>query len=124
MKERRMTMKQSWFCFKHLSFSSTYLQSTGKNTIQKQPPEVFIKKGVLKNFAKFRGKHQCQSLFFNKAAGLRPATLLKKRLLHRCFTVNFAKCVRSPFLQNTSGRLLLTIPFRCRDAKHLLSQLL
>ena len=50
-----------------------------------------IKKGVLRNFAKFTGKHLCQSLFFNKVAGLRPATLLKKRLWHRCFPVNFAK---------------------------------
>ena len=33
--------------------------------------EVFCKKGVLKNFTKFRGKHPCQSLFFNKVAGLR-----------------------------------------------------
>ena len=37
-----------------------------------------VKKGVLRNFAKFTGKHLCQSLFFNKAAGLRPATLLKR----------------------------------------------
>ena len=51
-----------------------------KTTTQKQPPEVFYKKGVLKNFTKFTGKHLCQSLFFNKVAGLRPATLLKKRL--------------------------------------------
>ena len=29
---------------------------------QKQPPEVFLKKGVLKNFAKFRGKQLWQSL--------------------------------------------------------------
>ena len=40
--------------------------------------ELFCKKGVLKNFAKFTGKHLCQSLFFDKAAGLRSATLLKK----------------------------------------------
>ena len=26
-------------------------------------PEVFCKKGVLRNFAKFTGKHLCQSLF-------------------------------------------------------------
>ena len=32
-------------------------------------PEVFYKKGVLKNFAKLTGKYLCQSLFFNKAAG-------------------------------------------------------
>ena len=38
---------------------------------------------------------------------LRPATLLKKRLWHRCFPVNFVKFLRTPFLQNTSGWLLL-----------------
>ena len=31
---------------------------------------MFCKKGVLKNFTKFTGKHLCQSLFFNKVAGL------------------------------------------------------
>ena len=35
-------------------------------------------KGVLRNFAKFTGKHLCQSLFFNEVAALIPATLLKK----------------------------------------------
>ena len=67
-----------------------------------------MKKGVLENFAKFLGKHLCQSLFFNKVAGLRPATLLKKRLWLRCFPVNFAKFSKQPFLQNTSGLLLVT----------------
>ena len=46
---------------------------------------------VLKNFAKFIRKHPCWSLLFNKVAGLKPATLLKKRLRDRCFPVNFAK---------------------------------
>ena len=31
--------------------------------------QVFGKKGVLKDFAKFTGKHLCQSLFFNEVAG-------------------------------------------------------
>ena len=72
-------------------------------------PEVFCKKGVPKNFAKFAGKHLCQSLFLIKlqALDLRPATLLKKRLWRRCFPVNFAKFLRTPFQQNTSGRLFL-----------------
>ena len=52
-------------------------------------PKVFCRKGVLRNFAKFTGKHLCQSLFFNKVADLRSTTLLKKRLLHRCFPLNF-----------------------------------
>ena len=68
-----------------------------------------MKKGVLKNFTKFTGKHLCQSLFFNKVAGLRPTTLLKKRLWHKCFLVNFGKFLRTPFWQNTSGRLLQNV---------------
>ena len=35
---------------------------------------------------------------FYICSGLRPATLLKKRLWHRCFPVNFAKFLRTPFL--------------------------
>ena len=38
-----------------------------------------------------------------------PATLLKKRLWHRCFSVNFDKFLRTPFSQNTSGLLLLKV---------------
>ena len=57
---------------------------------------MFFKKGVLRNFAKFTGKHLYQSLFLNKVSGLRPATLLKKRLRYRCFPVNFAKFLRTP----------------------------
>ena len=41
-------------------------------------PEVFRKNCVLKKLAKFTGKHE--SLFVQKVAGLRPATLSKKRL--------------------------------------------
>ena len=66
-----------------------------------------IRKGVLRNFAKFTRKPLCQSLFLNKVAALRPETLLKKRLWHMCFPVNFAKFLRAPFLQNISRRLLL-----------------
>ena len=48
--------------------------------------EVFSKKGVLKNFVKFRGKYQYQSLFFNKIAGLRlkAVNYFHKKLHHRC----------------------------------------
>ena len=59
---------------------------------------MFCKIGALKNFAKFTGKHLCKSLSFIKVAGLRPATLLKKRLWHRCFPVSFAKFLTAPFL--------------------------
>ena len=42
------------------------------------------------------------------------ATSLKKRDWHRCFPVNFTKFLKTPFLQDTSRRLLLsisTLPF-------------
>ena len=42
-----------------------------------------VKEGVLRNFAKVTGKHMCQSLW------------------HWCFPMDFAKFLRTPFLQNT-----------------------
>ena len=36
-----------------------------------------VRKDVLRNFAKFTGKHLWQGLYFNKVAGLRPETFLK-----------------------------------------------
>ena len=72
-------------------------------------PEAFCKKGVLRNFAKFTGKHLHQSLFFNKAAHLRPATLLKKRIWQSCFPMTFAKFLRTPFITEHLRWLLLFV---------------
>ena len=80
-----------------------------------------MKKGVLRNFTKFTRKDLCQGLFFNKVAGLRPATFLITRLWHRCFLVNFPKFLITPFLQNTSGRLLLNLKLNIRKKKWLLN---
>ena len=52
-----------------------------------------VRKGVLRNLAKFTGKHLYQSLFKLQASA--------QRLWHRCFPANFAKFLRTPFLQNT-----------------------
>ena len=72
-------------------------------------PGVFCKKGAVKNFTKFTVKHPCQSLFFNKVSGFRPATLLKKRPWHRCFTVNFVEFLRTPFFIERLWWLLLSL---------------
>ena len=88
-------------------------------------PEVFCKKGVLRNFTKFIGKHLCQSLLFNRVAGLSPTNLLKKRFWHRCFPVNFVKFLRTPFLiehlwclpLTTAYNLLIT--FFCHAELHI-----
>ena len=89
---------------------------------------MVCKKGVFRNFAIFTVKHLCQSLFFNKVADLRlqvctwptidifsrawSTALLKKRFWHRWFPVNFAKFLRTTFLQNIAGPLLLSVDLR------------
>ena len=60
--------------------------------------EVFYKKSVLRNFAKFIEKHLCQNLFIK---------VLKKKLWHRCFPVNFAKFLKTSFLPEPFRQVFL-----------------
>ena len=136
--------------FQQRSYSSSQMHKISRY-IQKQSPRRVLQKGVLRNFVKFIGKHLCQSLYFDKVAGL---TLLKQRLWHKyfpvtfpkfrgrhrrcsvkkgvlrnfakftgkqlcqglffnkvaglnCFPVSFAKCLRTPFLQKPPGDCFL-----------------
>ena len=58
--------------------------------------EIFCKKGVCKNFAKYTGKPRLyRSLFFNKVPGLQSAILLKQRLEYRCFPLNKSKLINA-----------------------------
>ena len=86
-----------------------------RRTLRSSRLEVFCKKGLLKNFANFTGKHLCQSLFFNENAGLSPATLLKKRPCHKCFLVNFANFLGTPFLYNSSSGCFWTLNKRINE---------
>ena len=67
---------------------------------------MFCKKAVLKNFPNSQEKIECQSLFSNKVANLRPATLSKKKLWRRFFPVNFAKFLRATYFKDSSGSCL------------------
>ena len=64
------------------------------NQYRNSRPEVFSKKSVLRNFTNIAGKHLCQGL-------------LKKRLWHRCFPVNFTKFLITSFLTEHLRWLLL-----------------
>ena len=69
-------------------------------TISKEATRAVLqKKVVLINFAKFRGKHLRDSGKKRKKK--------KRETVRRCFPVNFAKFIRTHFLENTFGRLLL-----------------
>ena len=109
-----LTFLPKWIFPKYESKSVLLLKNVSYllryHLIRSSRPEVFCKKGVFRNFAKFTGKHLFQSFFFNKVAGLRLATLLKKRLWHRCFSVNFAEFLRTPFLTEHLRWLLLNNP--------------
>ena len=81
-------LKPDEFCISELV--SVFLDICQSSEVeQNQLQEVFCKKDVLKNLAKFTGKQLWQSLFFNKIAGLMPTTLLKKRLWHKFFFCEF-----------------------------------
>ena len=45
----------------------------------------------------------------NKIAGLKPKSLLKKKLRQVWFGVNFAEFLKTPFSQHTSGRLFVAM---------------
>ena len=52
--------------------------------MNKQPPEVFYKKGVRKNFAKFTEKHLSRSFSFNKELQARGVQIYEKRYSSAC----------------------------------------
>ena len=72
---------------------------------------MFCKMCVLKNFVKFTGKKLCQSPFFNKVAGLRPVTLLKKRLW-QMFSCEFREIFRNTFFTEHLRWLLLNKTYK------------
>ena len=62
-------------------------------------PEVFCKTGVLRNFAKFTGKHLCQSIFFNKKAEVR--NFIKKETLAQVFSCEICEISKNTFSYRT-----------------------
>ena len=74
---------------------------------QKQPMEVFYKNIILKISQNLQESICVGISFFNKFAGLKPATLLKKRPQYRCFFCGFCKTFKNIFfteqLQKTAS---------------------
>ena len=88
-------------CVKEIEFSQKY--NHWIRIYREASTWHFFKWGVLKNSANFTEKHLCQSLYFNNVMKVILIKVLKKRLWHRCFPVNFATISRTLFLKNTSG---------------------
>ena len=63
--------------------------------------KVVIRWDRMSRLEVFTRKQLCESL------SLRPATLLKKKLWHKCFPMNFVKFLRTPFYKEHLWWLLL-----------------
>ena len=80
----------------HKKFLHMFYFFSQQSHFRSSRPEVFCKKFVLTNFAKFTGKHLCQSLFFGKIAGQDSfkntffTELLRWLLLSLQFSVNYS----------------------------------
>ena len=85
----------------YLIFRTRYILNIHK-TFKSNHRRSSIKKAVLKNFAILRRTPVLESLF-NKVAGLQAFNFIKKRLYHRCFSVNIAKFFRTPILKKTAN---------------------
>ena len=71
-------------------------EKAGMTIARNQPLEVFCEKRCSKKIRNIQRKTPVPEPLF-----------LKKRLWQRCFPLNFVKSLRTPCLNNTSGRLLL-----------------
>ena len=68
---------------------------------------MFLGKNVLKICSKFRGGQLCQSAILLELL----RNFIEIALWHGCSPVNLLHIFRTPFLKNTSGRLLLILIF-------------
>ena len=68
-------------------------------------PKVFCEKGVLKNFAKFTGKHLFQGLVFNKVP--KTCNIIKKEALAQVFSYEFCEVFKNTFFIEHLWWLLL-----------------
>ena len=78
-------------------YSHCYLLLVQSRMVNSSHPEVFYKKGVLRNFAKFTGKHLRQSLFFTKICRYEASNFIKNETLAQTFSYRFCEISKNTF---------------------------
>ena len=91
--------KQGFAYFVHV-----YIEFQYSRRFRSSHPEVFLVKSVLEKCNKFTGEHPCQSVILIKLQ----SNFTEIALLHGCSPVNLLYILRTPFLKNTFGWLLLS----------------
>ena len=66
---------------------------------QKQPPEVFCKKSVLKKLRKFHRKTPVWKSLFNKFAGLQPCIFIKKETPTQVFSCEICETFTNTYFE-------------------------
>ena len=85
-----------------LSSSKNYFHF---DKFRNSPPEMFLRKGVLKICSKFTGEQPCWIAISIKLQ----SNFIEIELWHGCSLINLLYIFRAPFPRNTSGRLLLRV---------------
>ena len=78
--------------------------------LSRNSTEVAVRRSSLKKAFKilhFYWKIPVLRSFFDKVANLKACNFIKKRLQHRCFPVNIAKCLRTTFIEHIWWLLLI-----------------
>ena len=95
-KQKNDSKNTLWHFVVKRKFIASLLDNLKHANGRSSRPEVFYKKGVLKNFAKFTGKHQCQSLFLIKLLA-EACNLIKKKTLAQVFSYEFCENLKNTF---------------------------
>ena len=103
-----MSMEVNSFLSRYLWGGKKYLKDSSQRR-RSSHHRCFTKKSIFEKFAIFTGKQKTPVLesLFNKIAGLKACSFIKKRLQYKCFPVNTAKFFRILTLKNICERLLL-----------------
>ena len=104
-------MKGNTKSFDHISHTLSqdetayiiYKQLAFRYNIQKKPPTGVPRKSCSEKCSKFTGEHLCRSVISIKLQ----SNFIDILLQHEFSPVNLLHIFRTPFLKNTSGRLLL-----------------
>ena len=80
-----------------LQFAGAVIRSDKTIKSRSCHQRYYVRKGVVRNFPKFTGKHLCQSLFFNKVA----CNFIKKETLTQVFSCEFCEIFKSTSFYTT-----------------------
>ena len=88
-------------------------EKTDALNFEKQPPDLFLEKGVLKIWSKFTGKHRCQSVISMKLHGCSPVDLLQ--IFRTSFYKNTLWKSASEIFEKFGEKMSRLIPFQNQE---------